>query len=134
MKWRIYNLYIGATFLQSILLPVGATESQVKEKALHDLEAVPGVICDYPNEAPCERRAKINAATVHPEPREFERTTERKYWGFIPAGLRNDPPQPECPWATARREQEAARKRAMARRARALYEQNNPPEDLGPAI
>lgn len=131
--WKTYWLYLGTVPIQGILLPVGATEAQVKEKALHDLEIVPGVVCNT-YEAPCERRVKIANATVRSYSQTFERTTPEKYWGFIPAGLISEPPQPESPWDTAKREADAARARAMARRARVLREMNDPPENLDPAI
>ena len=132
MKWKTYWLYAGSEVIQSVLLPVGATDLQVRQKAYNELDIIPGYA--YPR-APFEHRNMINHATVVPDNHEFERATPKEYWGFIPPGLLEDPPnQPESPWVTRQRECDAARERAMVNRRRRIMEAIFPIEDLGPAI
>jgi hypothetical protein len=132
MKWKTYWLYLGTNVLQSVLLPVGATDQQVRYKAMDDLEIMPAIA--YPS-APFEHRTKIMFANIIEDDHEFERTTPKEFWGYVPTGLLDDPPnQPESPWVTRQREAYAAQERVIAKRRRRLAERNSPTEDLGPAI
>ena len=56
-------LYHNGSPLQSVLMPVGATEEAIKQKALRELEACPSVFCEQ-YELPDERRSKIIRATI----------------------------------------------------------------------
>lgn len=146
LLWKTYWLYLGTEPIQSVLLPVGATEYQVKQAARDALEVIPAIA--YPS-APYEWRSKIQWATVVEDDHSFERTTPEKYWGFIP---NREPPSqpttpldpvtefdrrcreiepPECieghlqplsPWTEARVRAEMARDRCIIRRAQVLAE------------
>ncbi len=57
-------LYYNGHVVYEALMRPGSTVDELRAKALSDLESVPGVICDYPNEAPVERRSKILRAEL----------------------------------------------------------------------
>jgi len=59
MANKTYWIYRHGKPVHSVRLPEGATDEQVKAQAIHETNVVPGVVCDYPHEAPCEHHTKV---------------------------------------------------------------------------
>ena len=56
-------LYYNGNPLTSVRIREYATEQEIRQKAIAELEAVPGVVCDR-HTAPCEQRVKIWNARI----------------------------------------------------------------------
>jgi len=59
-----FFLYYGNVCFHTVWLEENATDEEIIRKAIRETNEVPGVVCDYPNEAPCEHLTKIKYSTI----------------------------------------------------------------------
>jgi len=61
LAWLYYNGHP----IQSVLVTDDMmTNDDIRRKMLADLDSVPGVVCNYPDENPSERRLKIHHGEI----------------------------------------------------------------------
>ena len=64
MKMRSYWLYLYDQPIHAVRLPEGASDHEVRMKAMEETDRCPGVVCKYPFETPGEHRTRIINSTV----------------------------------------------------------------------
>lgn len=57
------GLKFGGRLIHTVLVPADATDRQIIEKALSELDSHPGIVCG-PNEPPYVHRSRILRSTV----------------------------------------------------------------------